>query len=166
MKELYQLEKASVFKETYYILAAIAIFCCSSARCEVSFSTMNRILTSYRRSMSFFRESSLTLLVFEKKTMEEISRKNFFFTNVTVQKNDDCNFLKTKEINQTYVYTLYFTYYYNDFLSSPYFFVLLFPIMMLVVIKIEKSETLLLACSLVRKPTLNLTCKIKIENIN
>ncbi len=71
LEELYKLRVA--FKETYEMMAAVETFGCSSARCEESFSTLTRILTQFRRSMTFQRESDLSLLSFEKEIANEIS---------------------------------------------------------------------------------------------
>lgn len=70
---LYKLKPA--FITTYNMLAALATFGCSSARCESSFSVLTRILTPYRRSMTFKREANLALLAFEKKLLDEISNE-------------------------------------------------------------------------------------------
>lgn len=64
------------FKNTYQMLAALATFGCSSARCECSFSVLNRILSKFRQSMNFSREADLTLLAFEKKILQSISNED------------------------------------------------------------------------------------------
>jgi len=59
------------FKDTYNLLATITVFGCSSATCEASFSTLNRVLTPHRQVMLFGREANLTILPFEKKKLNQ-----------------------------------------------------------------------------------------------
>jgi len=77
---LFKLNKVNVFTESYNMFAAVATFGCSSAICESSFSTLTRILRPYRRSMTFARESNLTLLAFEKEVLNKISNDVFMRT--------------------------------------------------------------------------------------
>lgn len=70
LQELHKIKQA--FSNTYSMLAAVVTFGCSSVRCEASFSTLTRILTPFRRSMSFQRESNLVLLSFQRKTLSKI----------------------------------------------------------------------------------------------
>ncbi len=67
LKELFKYKNA--FKDTYEFYASVAIFACSSAVCESSFSTLNRVVTPYRQSMLFNHEANLTLLSHERKYM-------------------------------------------------------------------------------------------------
>ncbi len=75
LKELYKQRLA--FKKTYELYATAATFGCSSSICEASFSSMKRVVTPYRQSMLFGRESNLTLLPFERKKTEAIGQDIF-----------------------------------------------------------------------------------------
>lgn len=77
-KMLYRMRNA--FKRTYEIFATAATFACSSATCEATFSTRNRIVTPYRQSMLFERSCNLTVIPFEKKQLEKISIEKFLRT--------------------------------------------------------------------------------------
>ena len=59
--------------DTHKMSVTVATFSCSSARCEASFSALNRIV--YRRRISFARVSNLISLAFEKKTSYEITNE-------------------------------------------------------------------------------------------
>ena len=67
------------------MLTAIATFGCSSAMCEASFSHLSRILSPFRQSMTYDRESNLTVLACEKKALANISNEKLlreFNTNI------------------------------------------------------------------------------------
>jgi hypothetical protein len=84
LKELFQYKNA--FKDTYEFYASVSVFACSSAVCESAFSTLNRILTPYRQSMTFIRESNLTILAHEK-TFTDVIAENEFLRIFNVNKN-------------------------------------------------------------------------------
>lgn len=75
LTELYKQKVA--FKKTYELYSTICVFACSSSTCEATFSVLNRILTPFRQSMLFGRESNLTLLPYERKRTEKIEVENF-----------------------------------------------------------------------------------------
>ncbi|KAK7603344.1 hypothetical protein V9T40_003346 [Parthenolecanium corni] len=72
---LFSLKNA--FKKTYNLFATAATFSCSSATCEATFSTMNRIITPYRSSMLFGRSCNLTIIPFEKQRLNKIDVDSF-----------------------------------------------------------------------------------------
>ena len=62
--KLYQQKLA--FPNVYKLPAAVSTFGCSTAVCESSFSTLARIDSPHRRSMTHTRQRNLVLLAFEK----------------------------------------------------------------------------------------------------
>lgn len=64
--------KVHIMIHTYNMFAVAFTFGCSSARCEASFSTLNRIMCPQRVGMHFEREAALTLLSFERNHLENI----------------------------------------------------------------------------------------------
>lgn len=70
--ELYKIREA--FPDTYNLYAAIETFACSSSICESSFSALARIGWGNRLSMTNHRLRQLTLLAFEKKRLQELSK--------------------------------------------------------------------------------------------
>ena len=57
----------TAFPAVYSIYAAALTFGVSSASCEASFSTLTRVLTPYRRSMTHRRKANLVLLSFQER---------------------------------------------------------------------------------------------------
>lgn len=57
----------AAFPNVYSIYAAALTFGVSTAACEASFSTLTRVLTPYRRSMTHSRKANLVLLSFQSQ---------------------------------------------------------------------------------------------------
>jgi hypothetical protein len=62
---------------SYELFAAVATLGSSTAICESSFSTLTRIDTAQRRSMTDLRQQNLALLAFEKRRTAEIDMQQF-----------------------------------------------------------------------------------------
>lgn len=67
-----KMSEAEEFPNVYKLLATIDTFGCSTAVCESSFSTIARIGTPIRISMTNERLRRLTLLAFESKRLGKI----------------------------------------------------------------------------------------------
>lgn len=65
------------FPNVYSVYAAGLTFGVSTASCEASFSTLNRVLTPYRRSMTHSRKSNLVLLSFQAKYTSTVNFDDF-----------------------------------------------------------------------------------------
>jgi len=68
---LYPMKTA--FPSVYQLFAAAVTFGASSATCEASFSTLTRVLTAYRRSMTHDRKRNLVLLAFLRSYTKNVN---------------------------------------------------------------------------------------------
>jgi len=65
----------TAFPSVYQLFAAAATFGASSATCEASFSTLTRVLTAYRRSMTHERKRNLAILAFLRSYTKNVNMK-------------------------------------------------------------------------------------------
>ena len=75
----------SAFPNVYSIYAAALTFGVSTATCEASFSTLTRVLTPYRRSMTHSRKANLVLLSFQSEYTKCLDLDKF--VNLFAQKS-------------------------------------------------------------------------------
>ena len=68
------------FSEVYQLYADALAFGSSNAVCEESFSTLSRVLTPYRRSLTHKRKSNLVLLSF----LAEYTQKKLIWMNFSI----------------------------------------------------------------------------------
>ena len=74
-KFLYSVRRA--FPDVYKMYASALTFGASSSVCEASFSSLKRVLTPYRRSMTHRRKSNLVMLAFMHKYTKEVDFEVF-----------------------------------------------------------------------------------------
>ena len=73
-------EQRLAFPDVYKLAAVVVTFGSSEAVCEASFSTLTRIDSPHRRSMTHWRQNNLVLLAFEKGITKSLDL-NIFATN-------------------------------------------------------------------------------------
>ena len=67
----------TAFPTVYSLYAAALTLGISTATCEASFSTLTRILTPYRRSMTHSRKANLVILSFQDKYTQHVDLDKF-----------------------------------------------------------------------------------------
>ena len=75
VQELYSYREA--FPSVYRLAASALTLGASTATCEASFSTLSRVLTSFRTSMTHSRKANLVLLSFESDITNNIKSDDF-----------------------------------------------------------------------------------------
>ena len=75
LRKLYEQKRA--FSNVYKLAAAVATFGCSVAISERSFSSLSRIDTPHRRSITCGRQRNLVLLAFEKSRTKKVDLDEF-----------------------------------------------------------------------------------------